>query len=129
MPIYEYRCTRCGHQFEVVHAVGGTVDRCERCGASVRRVFFPVGIIFKGPGFHVTDYRKSPAPAAGDGQASSDGKGTEGKGGDGKAADGKGADRKATDSKAAGGGVASAKGDRATDSKTASGAGAGNTSS
>lgn len=72
MPIYEYRCTRCGHQFEVTHAVGDTVTRCERCGGGVRRVYSPVGIIFKGSGFHVTDYRK--APAEGDGKAAGDGK-------------------------------------------------------
>ena len=70
MPIYEYRCTN-GHRFEVRHAVGGTVERCEQCGAQVRRVFSPVGIIFKGPGFHVNDYRKTPAPAEGAGASSS----------------------------------------------------------
>jgi putative FmdB family regulatory protein len=69
MPVYEYQCTQCGHRFEVVHAVGETIDRCEQCGAQVRRVFSPVGIIFKGSGFHVTDYRKTPPPAEGDGKA------------------------------------------------------------
>lgn len=74
MPIYEYRCTRCGHQFEVTHAVGETVERCERCRAPVRRVFSPVGIIFKGSGFHVTDYRKTSDSATGDGKTAGDGK-------------------------------------------------------
>ncbi len=60
MPTYEYRCIRCHHQFEAVHAVGKTVDRCERCGAAVRRVFSPPALIFKGSGFHVNDYRKTP---------------------------------------------------------------------
>ena len=68
MPTYEYQCTRCGHQFEVVHRVGETVERCERCGAPVRRVFSPPALIFKGPGFHVTDYRKTPAAPEGDGK-------------------------------------------------------------
>ncbi len=81
MPIYEYRCTRCGHQFEVTHAVGETVESCERCRAPVRRVFSPVGIIFKGPGFHVTDYRKTSesktsGAAGGDGKAASKGTAT-----------------------------------------------------
>jgi putative FmdB family regulatory protein len=71
MPIYEYRCTKCGHQFEVTHAVAEAVERCERCDSPVRRVFSPVGIIFKGAGFHVNDYRKSPAPADADGKSSS----------------------------------------------------------
>lgn len=74
MPIYEYRCTRCGLQFEVTHAVGETVERCEQCGGPVRRVFSPVGIIFKGSGFHINDYRKSPAPAEGDSKPAADGK-------------------------------------------------------
>ncbi len=74
MPLYEYQCTRCGHQFEVVHSVSvhsasESTECCERCGAPVRRVFSPVGIIFKGSGFHVTDYRKTPAPTEGDGRA------------------------------------------------------------
>ena len=66
MPTYEYRCTRCGHQFDTVHAVGETVDRCERCGGPVRRVFSVPALIFKGSGFHVNDYRKTPVPSDGD---------------------------------------------------------------
>jgi putative FmdB family regulatory protein len=69
MPTYEYRCTRCKHEFEAVHAVGETVDRCDRCGGPVRRFFSVPALIFKGPGFHVNDYRKTPAPADGDGKA------------------------------------------------------------
>ena len=88
MPNYEYRCTRCGHQFEVTHAVGETVERCERCRAPVRRVFSPVGIIFKGSGFHINDYRKTSDSTTGDGKTAGDGKAAaEGKGaGKGKAA-------------------------------------------
>src|SRR5438093_8728650 len=61
MPMYEYRCTRCDHLFEVTHEVGGTPGPCPVCGGSARRVFTSVGLIFKGSGFHTTDYRKSPA--------------------------------------------------------------------
>jgi len=32
---------------------------CPQCGGTVRRLLYPVGILFKGPGFHITDYRKS----------------------------------------------------------------------
>ncbi len=77
MPIYEYRCSRCHHQFETTHGVGETVDRCERCGGPVRRVFSPPALIFKGPGFHVTDYRKAAPPSDGDGKASGSAKGGE----------------------------------------------------
>jgi putative FmdB family regulatory protein len=69
MPTYEYRCTRCKHEFEAVHAVGETVDRCDRCGGPVRRIFSVPSLIFKGPGFHVNDYRKTPAPVDGDSKA------------------------------------------------------------
>ncbi|HLY24284.1 MAG TPA: FmdB family zinc ribbon protein [bacterium] len=66
MPTYEYRCPRCGHQFEARHAVNAAPPKCERCGRAVRRVFTPVGIIFKGTGWHITDYRKTPAPVEGE---------------------------------------------------------------
>ena len=46
-----------------MHAVNAKPPKCERCGRAVRRVFTPVGIIFKGSGWHITDYRKTPAPA------------------------------------------------------------------
>jgi putative FmdB family regulatory protein len=81
MPIYEYRCSRCQYRFETTHRVGETVDRCERCGGPVRRVFSPPALIFKGPGFHVTDYRKTAPPSDGDGKAPGSAKGTSEKGG------------------------------------------------
>ncbi len=59
MPLYEYRCPACGHQFEVVHDVGGSPGPCPVCGATPRKVFSSVGLIFKGSGFHSTDYRKT----------------------------------------------------------------------
>jgi putative FmdB family regulatory protein len=70
MPLYEYKCTKCGHQFEVTHGVTGTVEHCERCNGPVRKVFSAVGIIFKGSGFHINDYRKTPAPVEGDAKKS-----------------------------------------------------------
>jgi putative FmdB family regulatory protein len=67
MPIYEYRCRRCGHQFEAFRTPKEREGvRCTKCGAPVRRLLSPVGVIFKGSGFHVTDYgpngRKKPEP-------------------------------------------------------------------
>lgn len=66
MPVYEYRCTVCNNVFEVHHHVGGTPGPCPVCGGAPRRIFTSVGVIFKGSGFHTTDYRK---PASGDGAA------------------------------------------------------------
>jgi len=59
MPVYEYRCAECGHEFDrYQRATEKPVRRCPICRGRVRKVFRPVGIIFKGSGFHTTDYRK-----------------------------------------------------------------------
>jgi len=59
MPVYGYRCTR-GHHFEVQQRITEPpLTLCPDCGAPVTRVFYPVGIIFKGGGFYKTDSRGS----------------------------------------------------------------------
>ena len=63
MPTYEYQCSKCDYTFEVVQKITDKpITQCERCGGRVRKVLFPVGIVFKGSGFHINDYRK-PEPA------------------------------------------------------------------
>ncbi|MDD5747875.1 MAG: zinc ribbon domain-containing protein [Actinomycetota bacterium] len=57
MPKYEYRCRKCNESFEVVHGIGESLETCELCGGELRRVFHPVGIVFKGKGFYSTDSR------------------------------------------------------------------------
>jgi putative FmdB family regulatory protein len=65
MPIYEYECQACRHRFErLQHFSDEPVKVCPDCGASVQRVIQPVGIIFKGSGFYVTDNRQLPATEA-----------------------------------------------------------------
>jgi putative FmdB family regulatory protein len=59
MPIYEYRCTRCRHTFDLYQTVGEPAPRCPECDAPTTKVFASVGLIFKGSGFHTTDYRKA----------------------------------------------------------------------
>lgn len=57
MPVYGYRCSR-GHHFEVHQRISeAPLGQCPECGAPVTRVFYPVGIIFKGGGFYKTDSR------------------------------------------------------------------------
>jgi putative FmdB family regulatory protein len=57
MPVYGYRCTN-GHQFEIQQRITDPpLTQCPECGAPVTRVFYPVGIIFKGGGFYKTDSR------------------------------------------------------------------------
>lgn len=71
MPLYEYRCTICQHVFEVHHEVGGAPGPCPVCGGEVRRLFTSVGLVFKGSGFHSTDY---PRPASRDSKDAPSGK-------------------------------------------------------
>ena len=59
MPTYQYRCTECGGQLEAVQKFSDdplTVH--DDCGGRLRKVFSPVGIVFKGSGFYRTDSRK-----------------------------------------------------------------------
>lgn len=60
MPAYDYRCTVCDTVFEVNRKAGSTAEEpCPACGGATKRVFTPVGVVFKGSGFHNTDYRPS----------------------------------------------------------------------
>lgn len=59
MPTYEYQCTKCERSFEIVQRITEpALTECEKCGGKMRKVVFPVGIVFKGSGFHINDYRK-----------------------------------------------------------------------
>jgi len=78
MPIYEYKCPSCGHLFEVLRKISDSPDgKCPRCKKQAKRVFHPVGVIFKGTGFHSTDYKKKDSkPAASSSKESSSGGGS-----------------------------------------------------
>jgi putative FmdB family regulatory protein len=75
VPIYEYRCNECGHQFEVSQRMADDpISECEVCGGQVARVLFAPAIHFKGTGFHNTDYATKRRGAADDsGSGSGDG--------------------------------------------------------
>lgn len=59
MPTYDYRCRKCGHVFELFHGIKDEKPRrCPRCKGPARRVISGgAGILFKGSGFYITDYR------------------------------------------------------------------------
>ena len=59
MPIYTYRCERCGVQFERrQHFSDEPLKICPECQTeTLRKVYLPVGIVFKGSGFYATDNR------------------------------------------------------------------------
>jgi putative FmdB family regulatory protein len=64
VPTYEYACTECGERLEVVQKFSdGPLTTCEACGGKLRKVFSPVGIVFKGSGFYRTDSRNGGVPA------------------------------------------------------------------
>lgn len=58
MPIYTYRCSECGVQFERHQSFSEPPLRtCPECGEDgLNKVFTPVGVVFKGPGFYSTDH-------------------------------------------------------------------------
>jgi putative FmdB family regulatory protein len=59
MPTYEYECTNCHIHFERHQRItDAPIQTCPECAGEVRRVFYPVGVIFKGSGFYVTDNRR-----------------------------------------------------------------------
>lgn len=61
MPLYDYKCSKCGYIFEVQQKISEEpLKRCPKCKGHIRRIISPAGIIFKGSGFHVTDYGKRP---------------------------------------------------------------------
>jgi putative FmdB family regulatory protein len=60
MPIYEYACTNCGERTEAKQGFDDPpLEECPTCGGHLRKLYSPVGIVFKGSGFYTTDGRKS----------------------------------------------------------------------
>ena len=73
MPTYQYTCTDCGEPVEAVQKfTDDPLSVCAACGGRLRKVFSPVGIVFKGSGFYRTDSRNgsSSSTAAKDKQPS-----------------------------------------------------------
>jgi putative FmdB family regulatory protein len=65
MPIYTYRCSNCGVQFDQQQKFSDqSLTRCPECSKkTLHKVYQPVGIVFKGSGFYSTDHR-SPSGAS-----------------------------------------------------------------
>ena len=67
MPRYDYRCTSCSHEFELVQsfqeAGSGSCPLCHNTG---QRVYHAVPVIYKGSGFYTTDYGRPKPPAEND---------------------------------------------------------------
>lgn len=63
MPIYQYECDKCGIRFERMQRMSDEpLTECPECDGHVHRVIQPVGIIFRGSGFYITDNRQVSSP-------------------------------------------------------------------
>ena len=74
MPLYEYKCIKCRHQFERIESVTASdVKKCPKCGAKAERLLAAPAIQFKGSGWYVTDYAgKNSAASANEGSGDGD---------------------------------------------------------
>ena len=75
MPTYEYRCKK-GHLFERLQKMSATpLRRCSKCGGRCERLIGGgMGLIFKGSGFYITDYKKKSKSPKSDGPAKTESK-------------------------------------------------------
>jgi len=65
VPTYQYTCTDCGEPVEAVQKfTDAPLTVCAACGGRLRKVFSPVGIVFKGSGFYRTDSRNGSSATA-----------------------------------------------------------------
>ena len=101
MPLYEYKCEKCGNQFEKIEKHSApTTQKCPKCGAKAQRMISAAGIQFKGSGWYVTDYKgKNSGATSVEGSSDGGSSKSEDKSADSKTADSKSGDSKSSDSK------------------------------
>jgi putative FmdB family regulatory protein len=64
MPLYEYECETCGHHFETIQRFSDPpLDRCPKCGGTVRKLQSAPAFHLKGSGWYITDYARKDADA------------------------------------------------------------------
>jgi len=75
MPTYQYACTECGEQLEVVQKFSDEpLTECPACKGRLRKVFSAVGVVFKGSGFYKNDSRASTSSSSSSSSSSSESK-------------------------------------------------------
>jgi putative FmdB family regulatory protein len=80
VPTYQYACTECGERLEVVQKFADDpLTECPSCSGRLRKLFSPVGVVFKGSGFYRTDSRAGTGKRSGDGAAPAEKTSTEAK--------------------------------------------------
>jgi putative FmdB family regulatory protein len=71
LPLYEYRCTQCGHRFEKIQSFSAEAEvECPKCGGVLERPLTAPAFQFKGAGWYVNDYAPKAASGATDKPAS-----------------------------------------------------------
>ena len=101
MPTYEYKCLECDHKFEAFQSMkDDPLESCPECEGNVKRLISSgAGLIFKGSGFYITDYRgdgykeaakkdKEAASGSSDGKSKSDSGESKGSSGESKGSSG-----------------------------------------
>jgi len=74
MPTYDYRCTDCGREIEVVHGIHGSgPETCQSCGSAMRKALSTPAIHFKGSGWAKKDAKSAAAAKTPNGSAESKG--------------------------------------------------------
>ena len=74
MPTYSYKCSECGHAFDIHQAFSeDALTTCPECGGPLRKVFGAVGVTFKGSGFYRTDSRSGTSQTVSAGKGESTG--------------------------------------------------------
>jgi putative FmdB family regulatory protein len=67
VPVYEYRCEKCGNQYEKREGFDAPArQKCPKCRGRAQRVLHAASVVFKGSGFYITDNRKTPAEPSGE---------------------------------------------------------------
>jgi len=57
MPVYEYRCTKCDKEFEIMQKITDEpLVKCQACGGELRKLITNTSFVLKGTGWYVTDY-------------------------------------------------------------------------
>jgi putative FmdB family regulatory protein len=73
MPLYEYKCKKCGHRFEKIQKFSDPpLKKCPGCGGAVEQLLSAPAVQFKGSGWYVTDYAKKGGAASTSSDSGSD---------------------------------------------------------